>query len=55
MYSSIHFPDPQPQLSDVEAHLQDFQEELSICRRKGNLQDTAAKNGISSGPDISRM
>lgn len=44
MSSSVYFPDPQPHPGDMETHLQDFQEKLSICRSRGTPQDTAAKN-----------
>lgn len=39
-----HFPDVVPPLSDLETHLQDFQDKLSIARRRGSPQDTAIKN-----------
>src|SRR5690606_32836012 len=41
---NAHFPDPTPPLTDLETHLQDFQDKLSIARRRGSPQDTAIKN-----------
>lgn len=41
---NAHFPDPAPPLTDLETHLQDFQEKLATARRRGSPQDTAVKN-----------
>lgn len=38
------FPTPNPSLADLESKLQEFQEKLSVARRRGSPQDTAAKN-----------
>lgn len=39
-----NFPAPTPSLTDLESHLQDFQDKLATARRRGSPQDTAAKN-----------
>lgn len=44
MTDNAHFPAPSPPLTDLETHLEDFQEKLANARRRGSPQDTAIKN-----------
>ncbi len=44
MSNNPFFPTPEPALATVAPLLDDFQEKLGICRRKGNPQETASKN-----------
>jgi hypothetical protein len=44
MEGNAFFPNPTPALEDVQALFDDFQAKLAVARKKGNPEDTAAKN-----------
>ncbi len=44
MDNNVFFATPEPALATVTPLVNDFQEKLANCRRKGSPQDTAAKN-----------
>ena len=48
MTDNKHFPDPRPGLEVASKLLDRFQQLLSVARRKGSPQDTAAKNEAKS-------
>jgi len=44
MDGNVNFPDPTPEMAELEAHLEDFSEKLAISNRRGSPYDTAMKN-----------
>jgi hypothetical protein len=44
MASSAFFPDPSPALADMTALFDDFKAKLAMSQKKGNPEDTVAKN-----------
>ena len=49
MTDNDSFPDPNPNLGDVEDEKDAFAEKLAIARRKGSPYDTAIKNEVREG------
>lgn len=44
MNGNVNFPDPTPEMEELELYMEDFSEKLAISNRRGSPFDTAIKN-----------